>query len=110
MEYLTEFSDCQSHSVRILQDGTNLFLASGHRDVLVFNVEERRVTASAYLLSNCVLYYTRLHRAHSLHVVFQTEMQFEASVTNFALSDDKYRLYALCDNGGLYCTPLPQLR
>lgn len=82
MEYLSEFSDCQSHSVRIIQDDTNLFLACGHRDVLVFNVEERRVT---------------------------TVMQFEASVTNLALSDDKYRLYALCANGGLYCTPLPQL-
>ncbi|XP_048025695.1 Fanconi anemia core complex-associated protein 100 isoform X2 [Megalobrama amblycephala] len=82
VEYLSEFSDCQSHSAHILQDATNLFLASGHRDVLVFNVEEKRVT---------------------------TVMQFEASVTNLALSDDKCRLYALCANGGLYCTPLPQL-
>jgi len=47
VEYLSEFSDCQSHSVRIIQDDTNLFLACGHKDVLVFNVEERRVTASA---------------------------------------------------------------
>jgi len=41
---------------------------------------------------------------------FQTVMQFEDSVTNLGLSDDKYRLYALCANGGLYCTPLLQLR
>ncbi|XP_077056920.1 Fanconi anemia core complex-associated protein 100 isoform X1 [Siphateles boraxobius] len=82
VEYLSEFSDFQSDSVRIIQDDTNLFLACGHRDVLVFNVEERRVT---------------------------TVMQFEDSVTNLALSNDKNRLYALCANGGLYCTPLPQL-
>ncbi|XP_067285551.1 Fanconi anemia core complex-associated protein 100 [Pseudorasbora parva] len=82
VEYLSEFSDCQSHSVRIIQDGTNLFLASGHRDVLVFNVEERRV---------------------------MTVMQFEASVTDLSLSEDKCRLYALCANGGLYCTTISQL-
>uniref|UniRef100_A0A671NHJ9 Fanconi anemia core complex-associated protein 100-like n=1 Tax=Sinocyclocheilus anshuiensis TaxID=1608454 RepID=A0A671NHJ9_9TELE len=68
VEYLSEFSDCQSHSVRVIQDGVNLFLTRGDRD---------------------------------------TVMLFEASVINLALSDDKHRLYALCANGGLYCTPLP---
>ncbi|XP_016366197.1 Fanconi anemia core complex-associated protein 100-like [Sinocyclocheilus rhinocerous] len=80
VEYLSEFGDCQSHSVRIVQDGTSLFLTSGDRDVLIFNVQERRVT---------------------------TVMQFDASVINLALSDDKHRLYALCLNGGLYCTLIP---
>uniref|UniRef100_A0A673HZC0 Fanconi anemia core complex-associated protein 100-like n=1 Tax=Sinocyclocheilus rhinocerous TaxID=307959 RepID=A0A673HZC0_9TELE len=80
VEYLSEFSDCQSHSVRVIQDGVNLFLTRGDRDVLIFNIQERRVT---------------------------TVMLFEASVINLALSDDKHRLYALCANGGLYCTPLP---
>ncbi|KAF4106538.1 Fanconi anemia core complex-associated protein 100 [Onychostoma macrolepis] len=80
VEYISEFSDCQPHSVRIIQDGTSLFLTSGDRDVLIFNIQERRVT---------------------------TVMQFDASVMNLALSDDTHRLYALCANGGLYCAPLP---
>jgi len=57
VEYLSEFSDCQSHSVRIIQDDTNLFLACGHKDVLVFNVEERRVTASACFFFCLVLFF-----------------------------------------------------
>ncbi|XP_073683822.1 Fanconi anemia core complex-associated protein 100 [Garra rufa] len=80
VECLSEFSDCQSHSVRLFQDSTNVFLTSGDGDVLIFSVKERRVT---------------------------TVMQFEASVISLALSEDKHRLYALCANGGLYCTPLP---
>ncbi len=51
VECLSEFSDCQSHSVRIIQDGTSLFLTSGDRDVLIFNTQERRVTASGCLFS-----------------------------------------------------------
>ncbi|KAI2658425.1 Fanconi anemia core complex-associated protein 100 [Labeo rohita] len=78
VECLSEFSECQSHSLRLIQDTTNVFLTSGDRDVLILNVHERR-----------------------------TVMQFEASVLNLALSDDKHQLYALCANGGLYCTPLP---
>uniref|UniRef100_A0A8C2DJ00 FA core complex associated protein 100 n=1 Tax=Cyprinus carpio TaxID=7962 RepID=A0A8C2DJ00_CYPCA len=80
VEYLSEFSDCQSHSVRVIQDGVNLLLTRGDREVLIFNVLERRVT---------------------------TVMLFEASMIHLALSDDKHRLYALCANGGLYCTSLP---
>ncbi|KAL1264443.1 hypothetical protein QQF64_004798 [Cirrhinus molitorella] len=78
VECLSEFSDC--HSVRLIQDDTNVFLTSGDGGVLIFNVQERRVT---------------------------TVMQFEALVISLALSEDKHRLYALCANGGLYCTPLP---
>lgn len=51
VEYLSEFSDCQSHSVRIIQDDTSLYLTSGDRDVLIFNIQERRVTASGRLFS-----------------------------------------------------------
>ncbi|XP_052467473.1 Fanconi anemia core complex-associated protein 100 [Carassius gibelio] len=80
VECLSEFSDCQSDSVRVLQDGVSLLVTRGDRDVLLFSVRERRVTAI---------------------------MLFEASVILLALSEDKHRLYALCANGGLYCTPLP---
>lgn len=51
VEYLSEFSDCQSHSVRVIQDGVNLLLTRGDREVLIFNVLERRVTASGCLFS-----------------------------------------------------------
>ncbi|XP_017214022.2 Fanconi anemia core complex-associated protein 100 isoform X2 [Danio rerio] len=81
VEFLSEFSDCQSDSVRFIREDTNLFLTSGHRDVLIFSVQDRKV---------------------------KTVIQFEDSVTFLDLSDDKHRLYALCKNGGLYCIPLPQ--
>ncbi|XP_043110222.1 Fanconi anemia core complex-associated protein 100 [Puntigrus tetrazona] len=80
VEYLSEFSDCQSHSVRIIQDATTLFFTRGDRDVLIFDAQERRVT---------------------------TVMQFDASVINLELSEDKHRLFALCANGVIYSTLIP---
>ncbi|KAI7796957.1 putative Fanconi anemia-associated protein of 100 kDa [Triplophysa rosa] len=78
--YLSEFSDCQSHSSRIIQYDTNLILTCGDSHVLVFHIEENRVT---------------------------TVLHYETPVTYVALSADKLRLYVLCENGGLYCTTLP---
>lgn len=80
VEYLSEFRDCQSYKTHIIQDGTNLLLTSGDSHVLVFHIQQKRVT-------------------NVLH--------FETPVTYVALSDDKLRLYALCESGGLYCIPLP---
>ncbi|KAA0725148.1 Fanconi anemia core complex-associated protein 100 [Triplophysa tibetana] len=82
VEYLIEFSDCQSDSSRIIQYDTNLILTCGDSHVLVFHIQENRVT---------------------------TVFHYETPVTYVALSGDKLRLtlYVLCENGGLYCTPLP---
>lgn len=80
VEYLSEFSECQSHSARIIQCDTNLILTCGDSHVLVFHIQEKRIT---------------------------TVLQYDTPVTSVALSDDKLRLYVLCENGGLYCTTLP---
>ncbi|XP_051980982.1 Fanconi anemia core complex-associated protein 100 [Xyrauchen texanus] len=80
VEYLSEFGDCQSHSVRIIQDDTSLFLTGGDSNVLIFNVQERKVT---------------------------TVLKFETPVKYLAVNAEKYGLYAFCENGGLYYIPLP---
>ncbi|TRZ01059.1 hypothetical protein DNTS_035683 [Danionella cerebrum] len=78
VEYLSEFSDSQAHPGRIILNRSQIFLCKGCRDVFIFNVQEKK-----------------------------SFIQFEASVVLMELSDDLHRLYVLCENSGLYCTPVP---
>ncbi|XP_066520626.1 Fanconi anemia core complex-associated protein 100 [Hoplias malabaricus] len=73
-----DFGDLSSGKVLHI-DETEVLLTTGSNDLLVFNSQERRV---------------------------KTILQCESPVTSLALSDDKNRLFALCQNKGTYFTSL----
>lgn len=50
VEFLSEFSDCQSQSACIIQCDSNLILTCGDSHVLMFNIQEKSITVSACLL------------------------------------------------------------
>uniref|UniRef100_A0A4W4EYM3 FA core complex associated protein 100 n=1 Tax=Electrophorus electricus TaxID=8005 RepID=A0A4W4EYM3_ELEEL len=84
METVRCFVDCLADfgdllSAKVIRNGTEVFLSTGASDVLVFNGQEKRV---------------------------KTVLHFCSSVKSFALSNDRCRLYALCENDGLYCIPV----
>ncbi|XP_072524079.1 Fanconi anemia core complex-associated protein 100 [Salminus brasiliensis] len=68
---------------RVLHTGTDVLLTTGTSDLLVFSAQDNQPLHSTTIL------------------------QFDSPVTSLALSEDRSRLYALCQNNGLYCTTFP---